>query len=58
MECVRERTPATQTGNGTPAEGEPEEEESGEVAPVPIIEVVPTWYCQTSSPLSQLKTLL
>ncbi|KAN0137816.1 hypothetical protein V8E53_004300 [Lactarius tabidus] len=39
-----DRTPATQTGNGTPAEGDPEEEESGEVAPVPIIEVVPTCY--------------
>lgn len=40
-----DRTPATQTGgNGTPAEGEPEEEESGEVVPVPIIEVVPTCY--------------
>lgn len=39
-----DRTPATQTGNGTPAEGEPEEEESGEVAPVPIVEVVPTYY--------------
>ena len=39
-----DRTPATQTGNGTPAEGEPEEEENGEVAPVPIIEIVPTCY--------------
>src|ERR1700744_6492767 len=38
------RTPATQTGNGTPAEGEPEEEESSEVIAVPIIEVIPTSY--------------
>jgi Ino eighty subunit 2 len=45
LASAEDRTPATQTGNGTPAEGEPEEEESGEVAPVPVIEVVvPTYY--------------
>ncbi|KAH9039821.1 hypothetical protein EDB85DRAFT_224034 [Lactarius pseudohatsudake] len=44
LATAEDRTPATQTGNGTPAEGEPEEEESGEVAAVPIVEVVPTCY--------------
>ncbi|KAH9058246.1 hypothetical protein EDB87DRAFT_1743814 [Lactarius vividus] len=43
LATAEDRTPATQTGNGTPAEGEPEEEES-EVAVVPIVEVVPTCY--------------
>ncbi|KAH8984174.1 hypothetical protein EDB86DRAFT_2833594 [Lactarius hatsudake] len=43
LATAEDRTPATQTGNGTPAEGEPEEEES-EVAAVPIVEVVPTCY--------------
>ena len=43
LASAEDRTPATQTGNGTPAEGDPEEEES-EVAPVPIVEVVPTCY--------------
>ena len=45
LASAEDRTPATQTGNGTPAEGEPEEEESGEIAPVPVVEVVvPTFY--------------
>ncbi|KAH9163804.1 hypothetical protein EDB89DRAFT_1859831 [Lactarius sanguifluus] len=44
LATAEDRTPATQTGNGTPAEGEPEEEESGEVAAVPIVEVIPTCY--------------
>jgi len=44
LASAEDRTPATQTGNGTPAEGELEEEESGEVAPVPVVEVVPTFY--------------
>ncbi|KAH8984172.1 hypothetical protein EDB86DRAFT_3106094 [Lactarius hatsudake] len=44
LATAEDRTPATQTGNGTPAEGKPEEEESGEVAAVPIVEIVPTCY--------------
>ncbi|KAH9956410.1 hypothetical protein BC827DRAFT_1157759 [Russula dissimulans] len=35
---------STHTGNGTPAEGEVDEEESGEVAAVPVVEVVPKCY--------------
>jgi Ino eighty subunit 2 len=44
LASAEDRTPATQTGNGTPAEGEPEEEEIAEVAAVPTVEVVPTRY--------------
>ncbi|KAI0291270.1 hypothetical protein BC826DRAFT_1106026 [Russula brevipes] len=47
LASAEDRTPATHTGNGTPAEGEVDEEESGEtaVAPVvPVVEVVPTRY--------------
>src|SRR5712671_4406848 len=46
LASVEDRTPATHTGNGTPAEGEVDEEESGEVAAalVPVVEVVPTCY--------------
>lgn len=44
LASAEDRTPATQTGNGTPAEGELEEEESGEVAALPTVEVVPTCY--------------
>jgi len=41
-QLAEDRTPATHTGNGTPGEGEVDEEESGEVAAVPVVEVVPT----------------
>jgi Ino eighty subunit 2 len=44
LASVEDRTPATHTGNGTPAEGEVDEEESAEVAAVPVVEVVPTCY--------------
>ncbi len=45
LASAEDRTPATHTGNGTPAEGEVDEEESGEVAAAPpVIEVVPTRY--------------
>ncbi|KAH9016876.1 hypothetical protein EDB84DRAFT_1679652, partial [Lactarius hengduanensis] len=44
LATAEDRTPATQTCNGTPAEGEPEEEESSEVAAVLIVEVDPTFY--------------
>jgi len=45
LASAEDRTPATHTGNGTPAEGEVDEEESGEAAaPVPVVEVVPTSY--------------
>jgi len=40
---AEDRTRATHTGNGTPAEGEVDEE-SGEVAAVPVVEVVLTCY--------------
>ncbi|KAH9958471.1 hypothetical protein BC827DRAFT_1377666 [Russula dissimulans] len=36
---AKDRTPAIHTGNGTPAEGEVDEEESGEAAAVPVVEV-------------------
>ncbi|KAH9955656.1 hypothetical protein BC827DRAFT_1158134 [Russula dissimulans] len=41
---VEDRVLATHTGNGTPAEGEVDEGESGEVATVPVVEVVLTCY--------------
>jgi Ino eighty subunit 2 len=46
LATAEDRTPATHTGNGTPAEGEVDEEENGEVATTapPVIEVVPTCY--------------
>jgi Ino eighty subunit 2 len=46
LASAEDRTPATHTGNGTPAEGEVDEEESGEAAvvPVAVVEVVPTRY--------------
>jgi Ino eighty subunit 2 len=50
LASAEDRTPATHTGNGTPAEGEVEEDESGEVAmagavaAVPAVEVIPTRY--------------
>jgi hypothetical protein len=52
LASAEDRTPATHTGNGTPAEGEVDEEESGEVAAVPVVEVVPTCYrwISTSKP--------
>jgi Ino eighty subunit 2 len=52
LASAEDRTLATHTGNGTPAEGEVDEEESGEVAAVPVVEVVPTCYrwISTSKP--------
>ena len=50
LASAEDRTPATHTGNGTPAEGEVDEDESGEVATagagavVPVVEVIPTRY--------------
>jgi Ino eighty subunit 2 len=50
LASAEDRTPATHTGNGTPAEGEVDEDESGEAATagtgaaVPVIEVIPTRY--------------
>ena len=45
LASAEDRTPATHTGgNGTPAEGEVEEEESGGFTVPPVIEVVPTRY--------------
>jgi Ino eighty subunit 2 len=44
LASAEDRTPATHTGNGTPAEGEVDEEENYEVAAPPVIEVVPTRY--------------
>ncbi|KAH9981561.1 hypothetical protein BJV74DRAFT_879232 [Russula compacta] len=44
LASAEDRTPATHTGNGTPAEGEVDEEESGEAVVVPVVEVVPTRY--------------
>ena len=50
LASAEDRTPATHTGNGTPAEGEVDEEESGEVAmagviaAAPVVEVIPTRY--------------
>jgi Ino eighty subunit 2 len=50
LASAEDRTPATHTGNGTPAEGEVDEDESGEVATVgvvaaaPAVEVIPTRY--------------
>jgi len=46
LTSAEDRTPATHTGNDTPvsAEGEVDEGESGEVAAVPVVEVVPTCY--------------
>ncbi|KAH9954186.1 hypothetical protein BC827DRAFT_72313 [Russula dissimulans] len=38
-----DRTPTNQTGNGTPAEGEVDEEESAEAAAVPVVEVCYQW---------------
>ncbi|KAH9957719.1 hypothetical protein BC827DRAFT_1137467, partial [Russula dissimulans] len=38
------RTPATHAGNGKPAEGEVDKEESAEAAAVPVVEVAPTCY--------------
>ncbi|KAH9958478.1 hypothetical protein BC827DRAFT_1269531 [Russula dissimulans] len=39
LASAKDRTPATHTGDGTPAEGEVDEEESGEAAAVPVVEV-------------------
>ncbi|SRR6266852_4104496 len=50
LASAEDRTPATHTGNGTPAEGEVDEDESGEVPTVgagvaaPVVEVIPTRY--------------
>jgi len=45
LASAEDRTPATHTGgNGTPAEGEMEEDENGDVAVAPVAEVVPTCY--------------
>ena len=44
LASAEDRTPATHTGNGTPAEGEIDEEESGGFTAPPVIEVVPTSY--------------
>jgi Ino eighty subunit 2 len=50
LASAEDRTPATHTGNGTPAEGEMDEDESGEAmiagtgAAVQAIEVIPTQY--------------
>jgi Ino eighty subunit 2 len=44
LASAEDRTPATHTGNGTPAEGEVDEDENVEVAAPPVIEVVPTRY--------------
>jgi Ino eighty subunit 2 len=50
LASAEDRTPATHTGNGTPAEGEVEEDESGEAAltgvgaAAPVVEVIPTRY--------------
>jgi len=51
LASAEDRTPATHTGNGTPAEGEVDEDESGEVAmagavaaAAPVVEVIPTRY--------------
>ena len=44
LASAEDRTPATHTGNGTPAEGEIDEEESGGFTAPPAIEVVPTSY--------------
>jgi len=52
LASAEDRAPATHTGDGTPAEGEVDEGESGEVATVPVVEVVPTcyWWISTSKP--------
>jgi hypothetical protein len=39
---VEDRTPATHADNSIPVESEVDEEESGEAAAVPVVEVVPT----------------
>jgi Ino eighty subunit 2 len=50
LASAEDRTPATHTGNGTPAEGEVDEDESGEAATAgvaaaaPAVEVIPTRY--------------
>ena len=50
LASAEDRTPATHTGNGTPAEGEVDEDESGEApiigagAAAPVVEVIPTHY--------------
>jgi Ino eighty subunit 2 len=50
LASAEDRTPATHTGNGTPAEGEVDEDESGEAATAgagaaaPVVEVIPTRY--------------
>ena len=44
LASAEDRTPATHTGNGTPAEGEVDEEEIGEVVVPQVIEAVPTRY--------------
>jgi Ino eighty subunit 2 len=44
LASAEDRTPASHTGNGTPAEGEVDEDESPEVVAPPVIEVVPTRY--------------
>jgi len=49
LASAEDRTPATHTSNGTPAEGEVDEEERGEVAVVPVVEVVPTCYLWIST---------
>ena len=44
LASAEDRTPAPHTGDGTPAEGEVDEEESGGFIAPPVIEVVPTHY--------------
>ncbi|KAH9957712.1 hypothetical protein BC827DRAFT_646536 [Russula dissimulans] len=49
LASVEGRTPATHPGNGKPAEGKVDEEESTEVAVVPVVEVAPTCYLWVST---------
>jgi Ino eighty subunit 2 len=44
LASAEDRTPATHTGNGTPAEGEVDEDKNVEVASPPVFDVVPTRY--------------
>jgi Ino eighty subunit 2 len=45
LASAEDRTPATHTGgNGTPAEGEVEDDETAEVVVAPVAEIVPTCY--------------
>jgi Ino eighty subunit 2 len=64
LASAEDRTPATHTGNGTPAEGEVDEEENGETtaaaisaaavaaggAVAQVVEVIPTRYRWISTP--------